>query len=244
MDSDLAQLLLVRYGLPGLVLVLLCFSLLLGRMEKPLDALREWMLHRKSDAAQQKRRKEDDQPCPEIDLTVRKINALVTQGLQSILFRYNACRAFVFEFEEYDSRIKPLPWLYASCIYEVCNHSRKVDCEQSNLQRIPLAAIKYWNIMLGSTGAICLHDIDEIKDQDLESWKILSAQQIRSVYCVVLLDFRGTPLGFAGLDYNCGSPSNISKIEEMETLKYESIKIAGLLALKRNGTLEQLAGKI
>jgi hypothetical protein len=232
--------LLIRHGLLGLVLVLFMVIVALGKAEPLFCAIKVWMAQRK----RPKRRKDDERPCKDIDITVRRINALIIQGLQALLVRYNACRCYVFEFEDYDHRIKPLPWLYATCTYEVCNHSRRVTCEQDNLQRIPLAAIKYWNLMLGTTGAICLHHIDEIKESDLESWKILAAQQIQSVYCVLLLDFRGTPLGFAGLDYNCDAESCISKIEEMEDLKYESIKIAGLLALKRNGTLEQLAGKL
>lgn len=242
---DGAQLVADRYGWKGVAVG--CAYLLYRHRSGVVrvvrgfrGSVREWILEPGSDPD----REGDKQPCPDVDLTVRKINILVTQALHCLLNRYNACRAYVFEFEGMDDRIRPLPWLYCSCTYEVCNQTRMINCEQPNLQRIPLAAIRYWATMLGTTGAVCLHDIDEIKEKDPQSFEILADQKIQSVYCVMLADFRGLAIGFAGLDFCDGQESCLKRTEDMLDLQFEAVKIAGLLTLKRNGTLEQLAGKL
>jgi len=89
-----------------------------------------------------------------------------------------------------------------------------------------------------------LHDITEIEKADLESYKILKDQQIRSCYCVVLIDLHGIPFGFVGLDYCSGQESCVRTEDDMQRLKFEAVKIAGAMLLKRNGNLEKSAGKI
>jgi hypothetical protein len=223
------------YGIAGVIVIMVLLLALFGKLDNITAQLREAWLHWKERCRK---------PSPDVNITVARIDAIITQALRSVLSRYHADRAYVFEYSGYDERIRPLPWLYSSCTYEVCNPSRYVTCEKERLQQIPLAAVKYWTMLLGTAGSICIHDIAEIKEQDVVAYKILTDQQIQSVYCVSLLDFRGLPIGYAGLDYCHGSESCMKRTQNMLDFQYEAVKIAGLLALKRNGTLEQLAGTL
>jgi hypothetical protein len=223
------------YGIAGVIVIMVLLLALFGKLDNITAQLREAWLHWKERCRK---------PSPDVNITVARIDAIITQALRSVLSRYHADRAYVFEYSGYDERIRPLPWLYSSCTYEVCNPSRYVTCEKERLQQIPLAAVKYWTMLLGTAGSIYIHDIAEIKEQDVVAYKILTDQQIQSVYCVSLLDFRGLPIGYAGLDYCHGSESCMKCTQDMLDFQYEAVKIAGLLALKRNGTLEQLAGTL
>ena len=220
--------LLERYGLAGAATVLAILALLFPDRVRAIAT--EFKSFRR--------------PVKDVDLTVRRINQCITTVLQSLLQKYDADRCYVFEFEDYDERVKPLPWLYCSCTYEVCHKSRGVNCEAATLQKLPLAAIPYWQRELGTVGEICLHSVDDLKSEDLESWKILARQQISSVYCFSLFDFRGVPIGFLGLDYCDGHESMLTAPCELKSFTMEVAKIAGLLAMKKNGSLQHLAGTL
>jgi hypothetical protein len=183
-------------------------------------------------------------PVKDVDLTIRRINQCINIVLAELLKKYDADRAYVFEFETYDERVKPLPWLYCSCTYEACQEGRGVNCEAGTLQRVPMDAIPYWKVQLGTFRKICLHSVDEIKATDVESWKILVRQQISSVYCVSLLDFRGLPIGFLGLDYCNGHKSMLTNDCDFSDFAMDVAMVGGLLAMKRNGSLKKLAGTL
>jgi hypothetical protein len=183
-------------------------------------------------------------PVQGVDMTIRQISNCVHASMEALLYKYDADRCYVFEYARYHANIKPLPWQECSCTYEICNKTRNVPCEKDTLQELPLDAIPYWRDRLGKDGQISLHDVDTLKEEDLESWKILTRQQISSVYCVSISNFRGLPLGFVGLDYCNGRKSVLKSQKDMHIFLIEAVKIGGLLTMKRNGTLEQLAGTL
>lgn len=176
------------------------------------------------------------------DEVEQKIDLSINMALYCLLHEYNADRAFIFEFHEYDNRISPIPYVYASNTYEAVDKTRKITNEKENLQNIPTSAIRWWVSELAEKGEIFLNSIDEIRETELETWKILESQQISSVYCTGLLDFYGNPIGFIGIDYCSGKASLIKREDDKRKFKLECIKVAGLLVVRRNGTLEQLTG--
>jgi len=226
--TDFLLRLLERYGIAGGITALAILALLFpDRVRVIFDELKKFR-----------------RPVKGVDMTIHCINRCINAVLQSLLMRFDADRIYVFEFEDKDDRIKPLPWMYCSCTYEVCQSGRGVRCEAGSLQRIPLEAIPYWKRELGTVGEICLHSVDDIKEEDVESWKILARQSISSVYCFCLHDFLGQPIGFMGMDYCDGRESKLIEQIELKSFAMDTVKIAGLLAMKKNGTLQQLAGTL
>jgi hypothetical protein len=223
-----------EHGAPGLVAVAMYLAFRYGDRAKPLLNLISRLLR--------KLRGPDDAMAVAMQHMEHKIDDLVYSILQTMVQKHDACRAYVFEYQGFDPRIQPMPWLYCSNTYERCSTTRPVTPQQCNLQRIPMAAIRFWTRELGTRRQICVHDVDTIKDQDLESWKILASQQISSVYCASIDDINGNPVGFVGLDYTCGTPSQIRDEHDMQSLAMEGVRIAGLLVMRSNGTKQQLAG--
>lgn len=160
-----------------------------------------------------------------------KVAKTIQNALHSILFKMGADRAFLFEFRDYDKRIRPIPFSYTDNTVEILNPSSTVRSEKEALQSIPLSTIPFWVKELSESRQVCLPDIQVIRHQDPATFQILERQCVKSVYAVMLLDFCGCPLGFVGVDY-C---EVITELEEfyIERLRAESLKIAGLLTLKK-----------
>lgn len=226
MDLQTSLYVLERWGLEGLALVLIALFV--------FHSKRIWPVIKR------KIRERTDTT----ELTKRKIDQTINSILYNLILKWGACRAYVFEYQEHDSRLHPIPFLYTSNTYEQVNYARNVTAEKENLQRIPLAAVSWWTKQLAQNKQIVLHNISEIKEKDAQSYEILENQQIQSVYCFSLLDLRGQPLGFAGIDYCTNVESRIKSEAELRCLQMECVKIAGLIAMRNNGTLEQLAGTI
>lgn len=167
-----------------------------------------------------------------------KVKITVKCALHSILWKLEADRVFLFEFIEYDPRFQPIPFGYTNNTVEILNPSTTAKPQIENLQRIPLPSIPFWIEKLSEEGEVCLHDIENIRHQDPTTYEILKHQQIKSCYAVSLVDFRGCPLGFVGVDY-CKDWVVIEDWK-MEILKYEALKIAGLLVMQRNGSLKHV----
>lgn len=230
---DFAKQLLAKHDLSIVLLLLILLLWLYGRFDPVWKALNRIWVWASSHFRYLPHGKCD---------TVEKIDALINRNLQVMVYKYDACRAYVFEYQGYDDRIRPLPWTHCSNTYEYCNPGRGVQPSQSILQSLPLAAIKYWTRQLGTEGQICLHDIAALKEDDMESHKILEGQQISSVYCASFYDLHGKPLGFVGVDYCCGHPSRVQSDADMQSLAMDGVRIAALIMLKYNGTKEQLRG--
>lgn len=230
MDVQTSIYILERWGLGGLVFVVAALAIYHRKRFFPVlrSRFRNWLFH------------EDEY----IDLTTQRIDCTIDLILSNLVIKWSACRAYVFEYFDYDERIQPIPYIVASNTYEVVNKIRGVKSEKEKLQRIPLSAIPWWSKQLAQNRQIILHDIDEIKKEDIQSYEILKAQQIQSVYCFSLLDFFGKPIGFAGIDYCVGVKTEIQDVAAYNALKMEIVKIAGLIAIKKNGTLTQLAGTL
>lgn len=160
----------------------------------------------------------------------RKICETISAALQSVLFKLNADRAYLFEFRGYDQQINPIPFSYADNTVEVCNPSSTIRSEKENLQDIPLSTVPFWAQRLSQDRQVCLFNVQDIRDQDPATFQILHNQSIKSVYAVMLVDFRKCPLGFMGVDY-CSDLVELGDCQ-MEQLRSESLKVAGLLALK------------
>lgn len=214
-----------EHGLSGL-LVIVAILLLLQRPPSPLPRLWE----RASDLIRGANRA----------AVVRRIDATINSCLYAIMIRHNSCRSYVFEYHaEKDGHVTRK---YASCTYEVCNPSRDVSYEKDNLQQIPLSSIPMWVKTLETDREMAIYDVSEIRETQPTAYKMLTDQNITSVYVVGLFDFRGNTIGFCGIDYCCGRESQIKTDKDMDKLRLESVKIAGLLVTKNNGTLEQIAG--
>lgn len=242
MEIDDIKYIIEAYGVFWFI-VLLIVSLLLKNGEKLQGLvkrcnrcvrhnLKDWLLS------------EPEPTLAKKEITGERIDDAINLILAGLMHRFNACRAYVFQYHEYDIRLTPVPYIYLSNTHELTNSTRAVTSEKDKLQNIPISAIPVWVRRLAEDGSICLDDINQIKEEDLEAFKTLENQQISSVYCVSLLDFRGQPIGFAGLDYCKNLKSWIVSDKDKERLMMECIKIAGLLTLQRNGTLEQLAGTL
>ncbi|MFP4448493.1 MAG: hypothetical protein ACLFPH_07135 [Bacteroidales bacterium] len=235
MEDQIISHILETYGLSGAAIILLSILIYKKFNKKKVSKfLRkvfiEWLSY-------------DGSRLVSKDLTERKIDCVINMALGNLLQKYDACRAYVFEYHNYDRRLKPIPFLYASNTYEVVTTRRNVTSEKDNLQNIPINCVDWWIKRLAEDRKVFFDDIDKIKEKDMEAYKILKDQQISSIICVSLLDFRSIPIGFVGLDYCSESDCRIAQ-EDTKVIELEAVKIAGLLAMKRNGTLEQLAGTL
>lgn len=192
--------------------------------------LREWLLG-------------DTYPSPDISITLREIDKRVNLALNTILYRFDACRAWIFEFTTPDERMGPFPFREQDCTYERVNIYRNVKSQKDSLQRMSLAAYPEWTRRLATDMEISLADIAEIKETDVELFKSLESQQIRSMFGILLLDFRGVPFGVLGMDF-CGPGivPRMKRVSDQQAFMLLAIKTAGLLTIKHNGTLAQLAG--
>lgn len=185
---------------------------------------------------------DSDKPVKEIDISYKSIDVVVNSTLDTLLARSGACRAWVFEFDGFDERIRPLPFVTQSCTYERIAPGRSINREKDNLQNMPLSIYPEWSRRLAQDLEISLDSIDKIKDADLELWKALAAQKIQGLYGILLIDYRGVPVGIVGVDYSDGVIQTLKRKEDRNKFFLEAVKIAGLLAYKRNGSLVKLAG--
>ena len=181
-------------------------------------------------------------PVKDVDINYTTIDVVIIQSLDALLARSGACRAWVFEFSGFDDRIRPLPFVTQSCTYERIAPGRDIRHERDNLQNMPLFIYPEWTRRLAQDLEISLDSIDKIKDADLELWKSLAAQKIQGLYGILLLDYRGVPVGVVGVDYSNGVTQTLKRKEDRNKFFLEAVKIAGLLAYKRNGSLVKLAG--
>ena len=184
----------------------------------------------------------DRYPSPDIAISLSEIERRVNLALDVMLYKFDACRAWVFEFTVPDARMKPWPFREQDCTYERINKYREAKSHKEVLQRMPLAAYPEWCRRLSTDMEISLLDIDEIKEADVELFKSLKSQQIRGLFAVLLLDFRGQPFGVLGLDFSERITPRLSRESDQKEFTLLAIKTAGLLTIKHNGTLVQLAG--
>ncbi len=183
-------------------------------------------------------------PVKESTHTYSSIDVVIIQTLDALLARTGACRAWVFEFDGYDDRLKPLPFVTQSCTYERLAPGRSVKSEKDGLQNMPLAAYPGWCRRLAEDMEIALEKIDHIKDEDVETWKALAGQKISSLYAVFLTDYRGVPLGVVGVDFTDGVMSTLKRKEDKNKFFMMAVAIAGLLTHRRNGSLQKMAGEL
>lgn len=160
-----------------------------------------------------------------------KICETIDSALQSILFKLGADRAFLFEFRGYDKEIWPIPFAYTDNTVEIINPSATIKAEKETLQDIPLSTIPFWVQELSSKRQVCISDIESIRLKDPTTFQILQRQSIQSVYAVMLVDFCSCPMGFVGVDY-CQVVTDLRDCQ-MDRLRAESLKVAGLLVLKK-----------
>lgn len=195
-------------------------------------------------AAAQYMRHRIERPVPEIPLTLRRIDEKIEEALRVLLLRHDADRAYVCEYDEYDPRIKPLPWVYHTCTFEVVCDGRRVNAVKHECVRQPLSISRRWLEVMATAGEMALDDIAALQAEDPELFRILQGQNISGIVHFGLHDFHGLPIGFLGLDYCNGRPVKIRRVEDKRSFQFEALKIAGLLTFKKNGSLEKLAGKL
>ena len=183
-------------------------------------------------------------PVKESSHTYDSIDVVIIQTLDALLARTGACRAWVFEFDGYDDRLKPLPFVTQSCTYERLAPGRRVKSEKANLQNMPLSVYPEWCRRLAEDMEISLEKIDHIKDADMELWKALAGQKIQSLYGVLLVDFRNNPVGVVGVDFSDGVMSTLKRKEDKNKFFMMAVAIAGLLTHRRNGSLQKMAGEL
>lgn len=160
-----------------------------------------------------------------------EVDEIIESTLASILWKLRGDRAYIFEYRKYNKDLKPIPYEYTDCTAEVLSPTACVGPEKENLQGINLAAIPFWTRKLSEAREVQVSDVETIRPKDETTYKILERQHIESVYAVGLVDFRGHPLGFLGVDY-C-QRREILEGENMQILRYEALKVTGLLSLRK-----------
>lgn len=157
---------------------------------------------------------------------------IIEGALTSILWKLQADRAYLFEFRGYNRQLQPIPYRYTDCTSEVVSPAASIRPEKENLQGIDLSTIPLWVTELSQKGEVCISKVQSIREHDEATCKILEAQDIQSVYAVGLISFRRVPMGFLGVDY-CHEEIELQD-EFMESLRYEALKVIGLLELGGN----------
>lgn len=184
--------------------------------------IRSWILYEK---------KSDN-----IDHQTCRLENLISRSLLSFVVHYDACRAYLFEYHGYNPKLTPIPYKFASNTYEEVHPVRSPKKEKDKLQNIPIFTCRWWCRQLVENREISLPDITEIKESDPAAYEILKSQEIFSVYIISINDYCGKPLGFVGIDY-CERIRKLSEAE-MYAFRLEAIKLAGIITLKKNGSLE------
>lgn len=162
----------------------------------------------------------------------RSLDIAIASALHSIMWKLNADRVSLYEYKEYDKNIQPIPFRCADNTVEVVNPSLSIPKQR---QEISLSAVPLWTEKISTEGKVLIYDVENIRHKDPSTYEILRNKQSKSCYAISIVDFRGIPLGFLGVDY-CQKPVEVSK-NYINLLKCEALKIAGFLIIKRNGSL-------
>ncbi len=162
----------------------------------------------------------------------KTLDIAIESALYSIMWKLKADRVSLYEYSEYDKRIFPIPFRCATNTVEVTNPSVSVKKQK---QTLSLSAIPLWTKKLSEEGEVHIYDVEDLRQEDTSTYEILHSKQIKSCHAISIVDFRGVPLGFVGIDY-CQINVEISQ-QYSNILKCEALKIAGFLIIKRNGSL-------
>lgn len=159
----------------------------------------------------------------------KKINVSyeIDQALFSILLRFNADRAYVFEYHNGGVSNSGIPFAKVSNTFEKTHPSKDIEPQIGKLKDLPIGMMAYWNYILIRDGGIRLSDISVLKERDLGTYMILKDQKIKSVYVVSILDFKNRPIGFIGIDF-C-EEERILTDEEYTEFSLMCVKLCGLL---------------
>lgn len=157
--------------------------------------------------------------------TIEK-NTIVHQLLYKALYEYRWDRAYIFEYHNGWHSISGIDFLKASNTFEVVNEN--VQQHQKSLQNLPIGMFAFWNLKILQKQAICIPDIETVKNEDVWAYQVLKQQDIKSIYLIGLYDAQGHPIWFFGLDYT-GNEMPKCTDQMKKDLEILSYKIAGLL---------------
>ena len=218
MDAGVQQFLELtnQYGLP-LIALAVVIAWIKPKIDKTFDialGLRD-------------KEKKDLGTLPARLITVMEINEQVMDLLRAIISEFECSRAYVYTYHNGGHSINGLEFAKVSCTHEAVSLGTKP--QQRYLQNLPVTMICAFNrSVLDGTGIKC-EDVSCFKDTYPSTYETLSAQGVRSVYCVGLYTASGTPVGFIGLDY-CGDKFKMPS-EQFDELESLSARIATMLCI-------------
>ena len=98
-------------------------------------------------------------------------------------------RAYLFELD-YENQTTSNTYEYA-----IDGITKEID----NMQNVPISAVSFWIDRFNEAGMFCIGDIEKDIDKDSNTYAILSAQNIRSLISVPIMQ-KGEIIGFLGVD--------------------------------------------
>lgn len=163
--------------------------------------------------------KESDHISDEIDLR-----------LESVLEKTRADRAYVFLFHNGGKDMTGRHFPKMSCTNEKVQVGIKPSMQ--NFQNLYRSSLIYKITCLKESGICWIDDVDDIKERDYATYDMMVQNGVQSSYSVAVCLEEGYPCGFLGIDFLRKAPLRLEEIKQI--LQSESLKIDGLLCLRKN----------
>lgn len=163
-----------------------------------------------------------------IDLRL-EINNKVKSVIETFRKETDADRIYIFEYHNGESNLNGLPFAKVSATYEILRPG--VPSYKARLQGIPSGLILEFNQIILTEEKLAVRCINEYKLKDPVGHSVLIRPDVKSFYVSIILNAKGYPIGFIGMDYISTQSTEEQAKKAVEMLCNCAIRIGTLLEI-------------
>lgn len=145
-----------------------------------------------------------------------------------MLNEFDADRISVFEFHNGGKTYSGVDFKKCSNTYEVV--SLGIDNKYKDYQNIPISINALWYKLLVDKNMIIIEDVEKLMTKDITLYNLLSADNIKSYYSRLILDFDNKPLGFIVVSFY-QKPEKLN-CDQLKLLNDATFSIGSLINIK------------
>lgn len=163
-----------------------------------------------------------------IDLRL-EVNNKVKSVIEDFRRETDSDRIYIFEYHNGESNMNGLPFAKVSATYEMLRPG--VLSHKARLQGIPSGLILEFNQVILTEEKLSVRCIEEYKAKDAIGYSVLMRPDVKSFYVSIILNAKGYPIGFIGMDYIGKESTEEQSVKAMKMLQNCSLRIGTLLEI-------------
>lgn len=193
------------------------------KSEEKMDVLYDLITDLQKDKIDEKTHMTEDK-LSKYASNVNKVHELIYHLLREL----DADRVSVFEYHNGGSNIKGINFNKCTNTYEAIDLG--IERKSKDYQALPISTNILWTSLLYDKKPIIINNIEYIKDNDKSLYILLTSQNIKSYYSMIINDYDGSPIGFIEI-VNYTKVKNLNA-DEFKMFNDTAINIAGLINKK------------